>query len=41
MIDVQDIVTHEFGHWFGLDDLYSEADYWLTMYGYADYGETY
>lgn len=34
-------MTHEFGHWFVLDDLYSDADYWLTMYGYAGYGETY
>jgi len=39
--DVQNIMTHEFGHWCGLDDLYSDADYWLTMYGYANYGETY
>jgi len=40
-MDVQNIMTHEFGHWVGLDDLYSDVDYWLTMYGYADYGETY
>ena len=40
-MDVQNIMTHEFGHWCGLDDLYDERDYWLTMYGYADYGETY
>jgi hypothetical protein len=40
-MDVQNIMTHEFGHWCGLDDLYDDADYWLTMYGYADYGETY
>jgi hypothetical protein len=40
-MDVQNIVTHEFGHWCGLDDLYSDADYWLTMYGYANFGETY
>ncbi len=40
-MDVQDIMTHEYGHWFGLADLYSDADYWLTMYGYAGYGETY
>lgn len=39
--DVQNIMTHEFGHWAGLNDLYSNADYWLTMYGYAGYGETY
>lgn len=29
-MDVQNIMTHEFGHWCGLDDLYSDADYWLT-----------
>jgi hypothetical protein len=40
-MDVQNIMTHEFGHWCGLDDLYADEDYWLTMYGYADYGETY
>lgn len=40
-MDVQNIMTHEFGHWCGLDDLYEDKDYWLTMYGYADYGETY
>jgi len=39
-MDVQNIMTHEFGHWCGLDDLYDDADYWLTMYGFADYGET-
>lgn len=39
-MDVQNIMTHEFGHWCGLNDLYNNADYWLTMYGYADYGET-
>jgi len=40
-MDVQDIMTHEFGHWCGLADLYSDVDYWLTMYGYSTYGETY
>mgnify|MGYP001626209080 CR=1 FL=1 len=40
-MDVQNIMTHEFGHWSGLDDLYEDKDYWLTMYGYASYGETY
>jgi len=40
-MDVQNIMTHEFGHWAGLADLYGDVDYWLTMYGYADYGETY
>jgi len=40
-MDVQNIMTHEFGHWCGLKDLYQDKDYWLTMYGYANYGETY
>ena len=40
-MDVQNIMTHEFGHWCGLNDLYNNKDYWLTMYGYANYGETY
>lgn len=40
-MDVQNIMTHEFGHWVGLDDLYSNSDYWLTMYGYSKNGETY
>jgi len=40
-MDVQNIMTHEFGHWCGLDDLYGDSDYWLTMYGYASYGEIY
>lgn len=40
-MDVQNIMTHEFGHWCGLADLYSDTDYWLTMYGYSTYGETY
>jgi len=37
--DVQDIATHEFGHWVGLDDLYSSTDRDLTMYGYGAGGE--
>ena len=37
--DVQNIATHEFGHWVGLNDLYSEYDEALTMYGYGSFGE--
>lgn len=37
--DVQDIATHEFGHWVGLDDLYDTRDSALTMYGYGSLGE--
>jgi hypothetical protein len=40
-MDVQNIMTHELGHFSGLADLYNDADYWLTMYGYGAYGETY
>jgi len=40
-MDVQNIVTHEFGHWCGLADLYKSRDSWLTMYGYSNYGVTY
>ena len=39
-MDMQSILTHEFGHWAGLNDLYKNADYWLTMYGYAGYEQT-
>ncbi len=37
--DLQDIATHEFGHWVGLDDLYDDADKDLTMYGFGAGGE--
>ncbi len=40
-MDVQNIMTHELGHFCGIVDLYNNADYWLTMYGYSDFGETY
>ncbi|MGP3667343.1 MAG: hypothetical protein ACKD6N_00555 [Candidatus Bathyarchaeota archaeon] len=37
--DIRNIVTHEAGHWTGLNDLY-DSKYWaITMYGYASYGE--
>ncbi len=39
--DVQNIATHEFGHWLQLNDLYSSTDYYKTMYGHAKTGETY
>jgi hypothetical protein len=40
-MDVRNIMTHELGHWCGLADLYNDVDYWLTMYGYGNFGETY
>lgn len=38
--DVQNIDTHEFGHFLVLSDLYDETDSALTMYGYGALGET-
>lgn len=38
--DLQNIATHEVGHFTGLDDLYDELYWAMTMYGYADSGET-
>jgi len=37
--DLQNIATHEFGHWVGLDDLYDDSDKDLTMYGFSAGGE--
>jgi len=34
--DIQNIMTHEAGHWIMLDDLYKNKDSKLTMYGYGD-----
>lgn len=39
-MDVQNIATHEIGHFFGLADLYATADAEKTMYGYSNNGET-
>jgi len=38
--DIQDIVTHEAGHWSGLGDIYDTTYRAMTMYGYTTYGET-
>ncbi|MDM8001133.1 MAG: hypothetical protein QUS33_14385 [Dehalococcoidia bacterium] len=37
--DVQDIMTHEAGHWLMLLDLYQKAASEQTMYGYGSTGE--
>lgn len=37
--DIQDIMTHEAGHWIMLGDLYNSRDGLLTMYGYGAKGE--
>ena len=38
-MDLQNIATHELGHGAGLSDLYSNAAYKETMYGYSDFGD--
>jgi len=40
VMDLQNIATHEFGHWLVLDDLYNRPAQTQTMYGYSTYGET-
>ncbi len=37
--DAQDILTHETGHWMGLNDTYDAAFIDNTMYGYGSKGE--
>jgi hypothetical protein len=37
--DVQDILTHEIGHWMGLDDEYASSYSDNTMFGYGSKGE--
>lgn len=39
-MDFENIATHELGHTMGLDDLYESGCSEVTMYGYANYGET-
>jgi hypothetical protein len=39
-MDFENIVTHELGHTFGMGDLYDTTCSDVTMYGYANYGET-
>lgn len=40
LMDIQNIVTHELGHWAGMDDVYELAAGQETMYGYSGEGET-
>ena len=39
LMDLQSVLTHEFGHVWGLGDLYDDASKWETMYGYTPTGE--
>jgi len=39
-MDLQNIATHEIGHGAGLDDMYQDAAYRETMYGYSSLGDT-
>jgi hypothetical protein len=40
VMDVQNILTHELGHWVGMGDLYQGGAIEETMYGYSTVGET-
>lgn len=40
LMDIQNIVTHELGHWAGMGDVYELAAGEETMYGYSGEGET-
>ncbi|NHW88063.1 MAG: matrixin family metalloprotease [Archaeoglobales archaeon] len=39
VMDLQNILTHEFGHAIGLGDVYDSTCSEVTMYGYSLYGE--
>ncbi len=39
-MDFENIATHELGHTFGLDDLFTDACSEETMFGFASLGET-
>ncbi len=39
VMDLKNIATHELGHAVGLSDIYSGTYSYVTMYGYASYGE--
>ena len=40
LMDIQNIATHELGHWAGMGDLYEIGAGEETMYGYSAEGET-
>lgn len=40
LMDLENIATHEMGHGWGLDDMYSTSCSAVTMYGYSTEGET-
>lgn len=40
LMDLENIATHEMGHVFGMDDIYTESCNTVTMFGYSGYGET-
>ena len=40
VMDLQNIFTHELGHWAGMGDLYEAGAVEETMYGYSGAGET-
>ena len=39
--DFLGIACHEFGHTFGMDDIYDSSYAYVTMYGYGDVGQTF
>ena len=39
VMDVQNIATHELGHAVGMNDIYTTACSYVTMYGYSDYND--
>lgn len=40
LMDLQNIATHELGHFFNLADIYDSSKDYLTMYGYSSDGDT-
>ena len=39
LMDLQNIATHELGHFFNLADIYDKSKTDLTMYGYSGEGD--